>query len=417
MHSPETLVEPRPLKVVLLNWRDTGHPEGGGSERYVENVAAGLAAAGHEVTFFCAAYPGAPKVERRDGYRIVRRGGKFSVYAHAVRMLASGALGRPDVVVDVQNGIPFWSRLAVRCPVVVLVHHVHREQWGVVYGPASARLGWWLESWLAPRVYRRSRYVTVSDITRTELAALGVGPERVDVVHNGTAPAPATTTQRAGSPRICVLGRLVPHKRVEHALRVAARLRPSRPGLRVSVIGDGWWSRQLTDEAKRLGVDDITDFLGFVDENAKHEELARSWLMLAPSVKEGWGLTVVEAAQHEVPTIGYRSAGGLAESIVDGATGLLADDLDGLTAATDELLSDEVRRRALGRAAAARAATFTWEQTVRSWDALLRRTVAEKDAERSARRVAAAAAATAGEPFDPHRVPVPAHGALFFRQS
>lgn len=414
MHIPETLVEPRPLRIVLLNWRDTGHPEGGGSERYVENVAAGLAAAGHDVTFFCAAYPGAPKVERRDGYRIVRRGGKFTVYAHAVRMLASGALGRPDVVVDVQNGIPFWSRLAVRCPVVVLVHHVHREQWGVVYGPATARLGWWLESWLAPRFYRRSQYVTVSEITKTELAELGVGPGRVDVVHNGTAPAPATTSPREGSPRLCVLGRLVPHKRVEHALRVAARLRPSRPDLRVSVIGDGWWSEQLTAEAKRLGVDDITDFLGFVDEKAKHEELARSWLMLAPSVKEGWGLTVVEAAQHEVPTIGYRSAGGLAESIVDGATGLLADDLDELTAATEELLSDEVRRRALGRAAAARAATFTWDQTVRSWDALLRRTVAEDVSDRSARRVAAI---TGGEPLDPHRVPVPAQGALFFRQS
>jgi glycosyltransferase involved in cell wall biosynthesis len=184
----------------------------------------------------------------------------------------------------------------------------------------------------------------------------------------------------------------------------------------VSVIGDGWWSRQLTDEARRLGVDDITDFLGFVDEKTKHEELARSWLMLAPSVKEGWGLTVVEAAQHEVPTIGYRSAGGLAESIVDGATGLLADDLDGLTAATEDLLSDEVRRRALGRAAAARAATFTWEQTVRSWDALLRRTVAEEAAPRSARRVAVSAV-SAGEPLDTHRVPVPAHDALFFRQS
>lgn len=414
MKSPETLVEPRPLRVVLLNWRDTGHPEGGGSERYVENVAAGLAAAGHDVTFFCAAYKGAPREERRDGYRIVRRGGKFSVYAHAVRMLASGALGRPDVIVDVQNGIPFWSRLAVRCPVVVLVHHVHREQWGVVYRPAAARVGWWLESWLAPRVYRNSQYVTVSEITRTELAALGVGPERVDVVHNGTAPAPATTAQRSETPRLCVLGRLVPHKRVEHALRVAARLRPSRPGLRVSVIGDGWWSGQLFAEAKRLGVDDITDFHGFVDERAKHEELARSWLMLAPSVKEGWGLTVVEAAQHEVPTIGYRSAGGLAESIVDGATGLLADDLDELTAATEDLLDDELRRRALGRAAATRAATFTWDQTVRSWDALLRRTVAEKAADRSAHRVAAVAV---GEPLDPHRATVPAHAGLFFRQS
>lgn len=363
----------RALRVVMVNWRDTEHPEGGGSERYVETVAAGLAAAGHDVTVLCAAYRGGRREQWRDGYRIVRRGGKLTVYLRALLMLMTGRLGRPDVVVDVQNGVPFWTPLAVRCPVVVLVHHVHREQWPVVYGPVVARLGWWLESWLAPRVYRGCRYVTVSDVTRAELDRMGVPAERIDVIRNGTAPAPATSVPRADDPRICVLGRLVPHKQVEHALEVAARLRPLHPGLRVSVVGTGWWAAQLVATARRLGVDDITDFRGYLDEQAKHDELARCWLMVAPSVKEGWGLVVVEAAQHGLPAVGYRSAGGIAESIADGETGVLVDDLGGLARAVDQLITDHHRRTSMGRAAARRAAGFTWEETVRGWDGVLHR--------------------------------------------
>ncbi len=383
----------------MLNWRDTLHPEGGGSERYVETVAAGLAAAGHDVTVFCAAYPGGARHEWRDGYRIVRRGGKLTVYARALAALATRRLGRPDVVVDVQNGVPFWSRVAVRCPVVVLVHHVHREQWGVVYRRAIARFGWWLESWLAPRVYRRSQYVTVSEVTRDELTGLGVERARIDVVHNGTAPAPPTTVARSATPRICVLGRLVPHKQVEHALAAAARLRHDWPDLRVSVVGSGWWAQQLVAAAERLGVGDITEFHGHVDEQAKHDELARSWLMVAPSVKEGWGLVVVEGAQHELPAVGYRSAGGIAESIVDGETGVLVDDLDQLTRAVGELLADDARRGRLGRAAARRAAEFSWASTVHGWEQILERVCAE----RSRPPLRAATAAT--------------QLSLFFRQS
>ena len=188
---------PRQLSVVILNWRDTGHPEGGGSERYVETVAAGLAAGGHKITLFCAAYPGAPRYELRAGVRIVRAGGKLTVYAQALRALRTGRLGRPDVVVDVQNGLPFWSRLVTSVPVVALVHHVHREQWRVIYGPVMAALGWWLESWLGPRVYRRSRYVAVSEVTRTELATLGVDRDRSTVIRNGTLIPPPTTSPRA----------------------------------------------------------------------------------------------------------------------------------------------------------------------------------------------------------------------------
>jgi glycosyltransferase involved in cell wall biosynthesis len=368
MTSPDTRDR---LSIALLNWRDTGHPEGGGSERYIETVAAGLAAAGHSVTLFCARYDGAPRYEVRDGFRIVRAGGKLTVYAQALLALRSGRLGRPDVVVDVQNGLPFWSRLATRTPVVVLVHHVHREQWRVIYGRTLAALGWWLESRLAPRFYRRSRYVAVSEVTRAELNAIGVHRDRCTVIHNGTAEAPPTMAAREVTPRVCVLGRLVPHKRIEHVLDATAQLLPRWPKLRLAVVGDGWWRDELHARARHLGLGDAVEFLGYVDDQRKHDELARAWLLAAPSVKEGWGLVVVEAATHQVPTVGYRQAGGLAESVVDGETGILTDDYTAFVAALDRLLGDRDTREQMGRAAQRYAAKFSWNTTVDAWEHLL----------------------------------------------
>ena len=131
--------------VLLLNWRDTGHPEGGGSEVFLERVAAELVIRGYRATLLCQAYGSAPAEEiTPQGVRIVRRGGRHTVYLFAALVYLAGAigfgplssrrLGRPDVLVDVGNGMPFLSRLYARRPVIVLVHHVHRE-----IGRASCR--------------------------------------------------------------------------------------------------------------------------------------------------------------------------------------------------------------------------------------------------------------------------------------
>jgi glycosyltransferase involved in cell wall biosynthesis len=360
-----------PLRLLMLNWRDTTNPEGGGSERYVESVARLLAGAGHDVTVFCAAHENAPADEVRDGVRFVRRGSKLGVYPHALWWLARRRSF--DVVVDVQNGLPFFSPLVTRAPVVVLVHHVHREQWPVVYGPVRARLGWWIESWLAPRIYRRSQYVAVSDVTRRELVGLGVDADRIAVVHNGTDTPLEPLAPADEHPRLTVLGRLVPHKRVEHALEVLARLRVDTPDLRLTVVGHGWWADQLRTAAAAAGVGGSVDFLGYVDDHDKHLALARSWVLLTPSLKEGWGLCVAEAASHGVPSIAYASAGGVTESIVHGQTGLLVgDDLDELTAATRLLLEDSVLRRRLGDAAREWSAQFAWTTTAEAFLTVLR---------------------------------------------
>src|SRR4029453_2079098 len=362
--------------VLILNWRDTTHPEGGGSEVYVEHVAAGLAAQGRPVTLLCAAHPGAPATERVGGIRVVRRGGRLTVYLHAFWAHLTGRLGGHEVVVDVQNGLPFLSALWCRRPLVVLVHHVHREQWRGVPPPPPARAGRWGEARPRPRppprLYRRARYVAVSEATRRELVGLGVRPGAVTVVHNGTAaPGPASAVPRTPFPSVCVLGRLVPHKRVELTLEAAARIRAHLPELGVLVVGQGWWAPRLREAVDRLGLRDTVELLGWVDEETKQRVLASSWALAMPSLKEGWGLAVLEAAANGTPTVAFRAAGGLRESVLHGTTGLLAGDLDEFTRHLAWVLLNRHLRERLGEAARAHAARFTWPQAVAAFAAVL----------------------------------------------
>jgi glycosyltransferase involved in cell wall biosynthesis len=358
-------------RIAFLVWRDTRHPEGGGSELFVERIAAWLASQGHDVTIACAAHGNAPRDEIRDGVRFRRRGGRLTVYARGLAYLLGPAGRRTDIVVDVQNGLPFFASLVRRRGVVTLVHHVHREQWQIIYRGWRGHLGWWLESRAAPRLFR-GRYITVSEASRADLVALGIDNERIRVVPNGLdVPQPVRTVARGTVPTICVLGRLVPHKRVEHALEVAARIRRTVIDLQVEVIGDGWWRQELEGHARDLGVDDIVRFHGHLSEIERGRILDRSWILLAPSIKEGWGIAIMEAAARGVPALAYRTAGGVRESIVDGETGKLVDDIDGLTKATDELLTDASIRERMGAAARVRAAEYDWGSAARRFaDAL-----------------------------------------------
>ncbi len=359
------------LDIAVCNWRDRRHPEGGGSELYIESIAARLAARGHRVTMMCASVEGEQADEVRDGVHIRRRGSHHTVYLAAAWALLTRRV-RPDVVIDVHNGVPFLSTVVTRKPVVALVHHVHREQWSIVFGPRAARVGWWVESRLGPRLYRRSRYIAVSEATRRDLGGLGVSPNRITVVHNGTPTLPEPRLERSPTPRVVVLGRLVPHKQVGVVLAAAAVLRQRHPDLVVDVVGHGYFEADLRAQAVELDLHDAVVFHGWVDEQTKSDLLARAWVNAVPSVKEGWGLGVVEAATLGTPSIAFAGAGGLEESIVAGQTGVLVEgDAAEFARELGLLLDDTERRTKLGSAARRRAALFTWDDAAAQVAAVL----------------------------------------------
>jgi glycosyltransferase involved in cell wall biosynthesis len=345
------------MRIVFMSWRDLAHPQAGGAELVLDSLATGLQARGHDVRLLC----GKPIGERP--YAVHRMGGTFTQYVRAPFTFWRRVGRAADVVVDVSNGIPYFSPLWQRAPVVCLVHHVHTAQWRMSFGPPMAAVGRWLESRVVPRVYARSRFVAVSDSTRQALIGLGVDDRHVTTIEMGTR-RPPIESARSTVPRFLVLGRLVPHKRVALALDMWERVRPRTAGSLV-VVGDG---PELGRLRAMAGAD--VEFTGYLDDAAKWRELAVATLLVHPAHHEGWGTVIMEAAAAGVPTVGFDVAG-VRDSIVDGTTGILTVDEGAFVDAWIRLASDEGTRSRMGAAAQARATSFDWDDAVDAFERVL----------------------------------------------
>ncbi|NUT30444.1 MAG: glycosyltransferase family 4 protein [Streptomyces sp.] len=343
---------PFPRRIVFLARRDLGNPAAGGSELLVDRVADGLTAAGHQVTLLC----GGPAAHR--DYRVVSAGGDAGHFLRAKRAFAR-QVGDCDLLVEVCNGMPYLAPLWHRGPTLCLVNHVHTDLWDMRYPGPMARLGRRLEHWALAGPHRDSLTVAVSDSTAAALRAIGVGPERIRVVHNGV-DAPGPLLPKAAEPLFVAVGRLVEYKRIDLLLRLWERVRPVTGGQLV-IVGEGPERDRLQAMAGPRVV-----FTGHVSEAEKHRLLCRAWLLLHPSLVEGWGLVVTEAAARGTPSVGFDIPG-LRDSVVDGVTGVLAGGESSFAAAWCALALSPERRSVMGRAAEARAENFRWSNTVRQF--------------------------------------------------
>lgn len=362
--------------VVFLAWRDPAHPEAGGSEAYVHRMARELVAQGHEVTLRTARPAGSSRHEVIEGVRIDRRGGRLTVYPWGLLFLLLGRGRRCDVAVDVINGLPFGSVMARPGRTVALIHHVHREQWQMIYPDLRGRIGWLIESRVVPRLYRSVPVVTVSRATAQDLETVGFEESRISIIPNGLdIPGPPdgvpSMPTKHSQPRLIVLARLVPQKQIEHAIDLTAALRTDHPDLVLDIVGEGWWRDRLEAHALAAGIDDAVTFHGHVDEQDRDRLLRRAWLMVLPSVKEGWSIAVSEAAAMETPSIGYASSGGLNESIAHGSTGWIVQDYPELLAQVRAALRDPGELHTRGRAARRAALSLDWGRSGEAFAALI----------------------------------------------
>ena len=370
-------------RVVVVNWRDLDHSLAGGSEIYAWELARALREGGADVEFLTAREPGQPSTAVRDGIVVRRRGGALSFYPHtALRLLARR--GQVDAVVDPSCGLPSFAPLFLRrrTPVVLVMHHVHQEQFSTHFPRPVAIFGRWMERVAMPRVYRNRPVVAVSDSTVAEMRdQLGwTGP--VGLLHNGADLPPLGAGDPAAKDpdRVAVLGRLVAHKRVDMVVRAIGTLAPSRPGLHLDVIGQGPERSRLEQLVADLGLEHRVSFHGFVDEPTKTSLLDRAAVHVCASDAEGWGQAVIEAAGHGVPTVA-RDVPGLRDSVRAGETGwLVPDDRDldvvggrltaALAAALDE--ADDPSARARHFEACQRwAPRFDWSEMRRAARALV----------------------------------------------
>jgi glycosyltransferase involved in cell wall biosynthesis len=301
------------VRILILNWKDLAHPLAGGAEVFTEELARALVARGHAVTLFASAVAGAPERQTVHGVEIVRRGSRLGVYRAARRFWAGQRQGAWDVVVDEINTRPFLTPRWIRdAPVVALIHQLAREIWFYeTRFPLSVVGRFLLEPrWL--RVYRDVPALTVSRSSADSLARHH-GWRNVAVIPEGSTPHPVPDVPKEPEPTVVFLGRLVAMKQPEHAVQAFATLAASLPEARLWIMGDGPLLERLRGEAPPN-----VSFLGHVSREELQERLARAHVLVATSVREGWGLNVSEAAACGTPSIGY-AVPGLVDSI--GASG------------------------------------------------------------------------------------------------
>jgi glycosyltransferase involved in cell wall biosynthesis len=297
------------VRILILNWKDLAHPAAGGAEVLTEEVARALVARGHEVTLFAAAVQGKPERDVVEGVAIVRRGNRVGVYRAARRFWSEQPPRFYDVVVDQINTRPFLTPRWIRdTPIVALIHQLAREIWFYETPFPLSMLGryvlepWWLHT------YRDVPAMTVSASSADSLARYH-GWRDVTVIPEGYTPHPLPAVPREPEPTVVFLGRLVAMKRPQDAIDAFRLLGPVIPSAQLWLIGDGPLLARLQDGAPR-GV----SFLGRVERGELLERLARAHVLIATSVREGWGLNVSEAAVCGTPSIGY-AVPGLRDSI------------------------------------------------------------------------------------------------------
>jgi len=339
----------RPLRVLFVSWRDLAHSQAGGSELLVDRLARGLIERGHEAALVC----GGPVGERE--YPVSDAGGTYGQYLRAP-FAYWRHFGDADLVVDVENGLPFFSPLWRRGPVLCLVHHVHKDQWPMRFPRPVARLGWLLERKAMPAAYRRGLFLAVSPSTRQGLLEIGVPDAHIRTMTEGV-DIPQHLATRSDAPLFVALGRLVPHKRIDLLLRVWETVHRQTGGELV-IIGDG-------PERQRLerGAPPAVTFAGHVSEEAKWRLLSRSWLLVHGAHHEGWGIAVMEAAACGTPTVAF-DVPGVRDAVVDGETGVLARTEDEFADTWVALAHDEAGRDVLGEAARRRAQQLSWDAAV-----------------------------------------------------
>jgi glycosyltransferase involved in cell wall biosynthesis len=364
----------RPLQLLALNWRCSQHPEAGGAELNLFEQARRWRRLGHEVTVL-AARPGLeslPATEVIDGIVIRRMGGRFSVYLHvAWYLLRHGH--RYDRVLDISNGIPFFAPLFTMTPATLLVHHVHDRQWFTELPRALAAIGWTLERYLVPIVYRWRKTIAVSPTTRDALIATGFPPDAVEIVYNGVTVLPGQQAADSAEPRrpiVAYVGRIKRYKRLDLLISAFANLLAELPAARLEIAGDGDDRPAIERLVQELHLSDSVTFHGFVDEARKAELLAEASVFATPSSQEGWGLPVIEANVYGVPAVAF-DVPGLRSAIVDGETGILAEDQAAFAAALTRILSDDSLRRRMSEAAVLWASRFDWDVAAHATLALL----------------------------------------------
>src|SRR5216684_5575889 len=265
-----------PLHILVLVDRDWSHPQAGGTGANLQAHVQYWTGWGHRVTVMAGSYPGSVRFERDGLLTVYRNGGRKSVFPHTVARLCAGLVPDADVVLEIVNGITFLTPLWLRVPHVQYIHHVHRDQYIEEMGWRGRVAAFLAETAPLRWLYRRGRFVTVSEATARQLTALGIPRAAIEVNYHGPDPEEYGPGTRATQPTLVYLGRLKRYKRIEVLLDILEGI----PDASLDIVGTGEHRPVLEGEITARGLESRVRLHGFVEHEKKVELLRRAWVLV-----------------------------------------------------------------------------------------------------------------------------------------
>ena len=372
------------MNILWFNWRDIRNPDAGGAEVFTHQVAKRLVKMGFEVTLFTSAFEGCRSEEEIDNVKIVRRGGKYSVYREA-KAYCMKKRGEFDLLIDEINTRPFLTpTYADSTPVIGLIHQLAREFWFYETSFPLNLIGYYFleKHWL--KKYLDLPMITVSRSTKRDLDEMGF--RKVHIVPEGLDVEPLTSPrEKEGKPTLLFVGRFKKAKKPDDAIKAFKIVKREVPDAQLWMVGDGYMMPELrkmahdesddmnnvstiddnnSDKDKQNDSEDSITFFGRIGNEKKLDLIARAHFLLVPGVREGWGLVVTEANAMGTPAVAY-DVHGLCDSVVDKVTGVLVEpgDYVAMAIAAVDLLNDREKLTFYSRNAIKWARKFSWDKT------------------------------------------------------
>src|SRR3989337_2483224 len=173
------------LKILAINWQDISNPQAGGAEVHLTEILTRLIQKGHSVTLLCSGYERAAKSEEKDGIRIIRTGGRYTfnwVLPFKLKKLLRHE--KFDIILEDINKIPFFTPLFHKLPVLVIIPHLFSDS---VFKEINFVLGLYIYLSEKPvsRVYKKFKFMVISESTKKDLVSRKIPAENIYVVECG----------------------------------------------------------------------------------------------------------------------------------------------------------------------------------------------------------------------------------------
>ncbi len=356
------------MKILILNWKDIHHPQAGGAEIIVYELAKRLANEGHEVTCFCRSFKDGLPQETIDGINIIRRGNLLTMYLWAPIYYWS-LKTKPNLVIDISNTIywqtPLW---AFKSKKVAYLNQLAQDVFYYEYPLLVSRMGILAER-LQYLTYKHTKFVCYSNSTKTDLISMGIPSNNISTFSLGLDHERYIPGKKSTTPLFICVSRLVKMKRNDLAIKAMNIVVKKHPETKLVIVGTGYDRRRLESIRNTLNLQNNVFFADentwFFTKNTKDKKLLlmqQAWSLLFLSVKEGWGMTVTESAASGTPAI-VSNVSGLVDSVKKDQTGVVLSknpSPEEISQAINSLIENKTLRTKLSKNSLAWSTKFSW---------------------------------------------------------